>query len=156
MPESILIPWLQSWLYPPIRDLGFGLWVGGFGLFVVDPDPHSFAFSLDRLPIGNPDPGARKLTKINERDFVPTYVVSIFFISVADSGCLSRIRIFSPGSWIQSQKRFRIPDPHQRISVCFTKKIFSKLSDIYDPGWTSRIRSWFSTHPGSRNTVFYV
>jgi hypothetical protein len=32
---------------------------------------------------------------------------------VADPGCLSRIRIFSipdPGS-----KRFRIPDPHQRI-----------------------------------------
>ncbi len=52
--------------------------------------------------------------------------------SVADFACLSRI----PD---QGSKRTRIPDPHQRIHVFLTQKLFL-CSRKYDPGCTSRIR----------------
>ncbi len=45
--------------------------------------------------------------------------------SVADPGCLSRIRIFS------------IPDPHQTIEVFLHKKLFLS-SWQYDPGCSSQ------------------
>jgi len=45
---------------------------------------------------------------------------------------------FHPGSGVK--KRFRIPDPHQRISVFFTQKMFLS-SRKYDPGCSSRIRT---------------
>ncbi len=59
--------------------------------------------------------------------------------SVADPGCLTRIPdlfFFSPGSEFFP---FRIPDPHQRILVFLSKKLFlSSRKD--DPGCSSRIR----------------
>jgi hypothetical protein len=54
----------------------------------------------------------------------------LLLASVADPGCLSRIRIFSipdPGS-----KRSRIPDPdpHLRIQIFLNPKVGSKLAEI--------------------------
>ncbi len=64
--------------------------------------------------------------------------------SVADPGCLSRIRFFfHPGSRI---RLFSIPDPNQKFSI-LTKKLFLS-SRRYHLG--SRSGSWFFTHPGSR------
>jgi hypothetical protein len=51
--------------------------------------------------------------------------------SVADSECLSRIRIFQfripdPGS-----KKFLDPDPHQRVKVFLTQKLFLSSRKYY-------------------------
>ncbi len=70
--------------------------------------------------------------------------------SVADSGCLSRIRIFperipGPGS-----KRFRIPDPHQRIQLFWSPKKLFLSSRKYDPWCSFRIPDlFFFTYPAS-------
>ncbi len=73
--------------------------------------------------------------------------------SVADPGCLSRIRLFSipdPGSELSPS---RIPNPHQRIKYFNPKKCKKKWflsSKKYDPGCSSRIRMLTFSHPGSR------
>jgi hypothetical protein len=65
-------------------------------------------------------------------------------ISVADPGCLSRIRIFSipyPGSWVK------------KIPASAAKNVNPKFS-FWALGYTSQDvhhpESWFFTHPGSR------
>ncbi len=54
-----------------------------------------------------------------------------FFSDVADPGCLSRIKIFPSRIPDPGSKRYRIPDPHQRIKVYLTQKILFKLLEIW-------------------------
>ncbi len=80
-----------------------------------------------------------------------------FFFSVADPGCLSRIRIFSildsnffhPGSRIRIFPS-RIPDPHKRIEACNPRKVFLS-SRKYDSGCSSRVPIFYPSRiPGSK------
>ncbi len=85
----------------------------------------------------------------HQNHYVPCHINNRYiFGSVADQGCLSRIRLFPS----------RIPDPHQRISVFNPKKWFLS-SRKYDPGCSSRIpdpdlQHWFLAREAEKeNTV---
>jgi hypothetical protein len=113
----------------------------GSGMIIPDPN-----FSI-------PDPGSKRdqvattssTSSANDsRTFANKKKLS-FVSSVADPGCLSRIRIF-PSRMGQKDSGSRIP---QRIKYFQPKKLFLS-SQKYDPGCSSRIRVLIFFHPGSR------
>ncbi len=104
---------------------------------VLDPDPlglkvpDSTGSRSAALPCFPRTPGLRAIFAPIMSSLTRTLVLIIAWPP-------SQNQIFYPGTW---SKRFRIPDPdpHQRIQVFLTKKLFLS-SRKYDPGFSSRIR----------------